>query len=72
VTFYGDYVKICEDFALNFGDKITGDVVYYDNAPSHISFFTREFLTENMTVVSHPPCIFSVFPIEAETERPQF
>jgi hypothetical protein len=24
VTFYGDCVKMCEDFAPNFGDKITG------------------------------------------------
>jgi hypothetical protein len=24
VTFYGDYVKMCEDFAPNFGDKIAG------------------------------------------------
>jgi hypothetical protein len=24
VTFYSDCVKMCEDFALNFGDKRTG------------------------------------------------
>jgi hypothetical protein len=24
VTFYGDCVKVCEDFAQNFGDKRTG------------------------------------------------
>jgi hypothetical protein len=31
-------------------------LLHHDNAPSHTSFFTREFLTKsNMTVVSHPP-----------------
>jgi hypothetical protein len=24
VTFYGDWAKMCEDFALNFGDKRAG------------------------------------------------
>jgi hypothetical protein len=49
---------MCEDFAPNFGVKSTGY-----NSPSHISFFTREFLAiNNMTVVPHPP-YFSLFPL---------
>jgi hypothetical protein len=55
VTFYGDFVKKCEDFVPNFGDKKNW-LLHHDNAPSHTSFFTREYLTKNnMTVVSQPP-----------------
>jgi hypothetical protein len=44
----------------------------HDNAPSHTSFFTREFLAKNnMTVVPRPP-YFSVSPIEDKTERQTF
>jgi hypothetical protein len=35
---YGDYVKKCEDFALNFGDK--NWLLLHDNASSHTSFFS--------------------------------
>jgi hypothetical protein len=34
-------------------------LLHLENAPSHTSFFAREFLTKNMTVVLHPP-YFSV------------
>jgi hypothetical protein len=47
VTFYGDYVKMCEDFAPfapNFDDK--NWLLHHDNAPFHSSFFTTEFLTK--------------------------
>jgi transposase len=45
-------------------------LLHHDNAPSHTSLFTREFLTtNNITVVPHPsyspdlaPCDFSLFP----------
>jgi hypothetical protein len=36
-------------------------LLHHHNAPSHTSFYTREFLTINMTVVAHPP-YFSLFP----------
>jgi hypothetical protein len=44
--------------------------MHHNNAPSHTSFFTREFFTKNnITVVPHPPCSpdlppcgFSLFP----------
>jgi hypothetical protein len=51
---YGDFVKMCEDFTLNFGDTRTGCRIM--TMQSHTSFFTREFLTKNnMTVVpTHP------------------
>jgi hypothetical protein len=39
-----------------------GWLLHHDNAPSHISFSIREFLTKtNMTVVHLPP-YFSLFP----------
>jgi hypothetical protein len=37
-------------------------LLHHGNAPSHTSFFTREFLTKNnMTVILHPPYFF-LFP----------
>jgi hypothetical protein len=52
--FYGDCMKICEELALNFGDKRTGCCV---TATHHqtLPFSPREFLTQNnMTVIPHP------------------
>jgi histone-lysine N-methyltransferase SETMAR len=44
-------------------------LLHHNNALSHTSFFTRKFLTKNMTVIPHPPyspdldpCDFSLFP----------
>jgi hypothetical protein len=66
VTFYSDYVKMCEDLAPNFGDK---KLLHHDNSPSHISFFTREFLTEKQHGCRPPATLlFSVSPIEDKTE----
>jgi hypothetical protein len=45
VTIYGECVKICQHITLNFGDE--NWLFHYDNALSHTSFFTREFLTSN-------------------------
>jgi hypothetical protein len=60
VTFYGDYLEVCEDFAPNFGDRTTGCCIM--TTQSHASFFPREFFTKNnMTVVPHPPYSF-LFP----------
>jgi hypothetical protein len=55
-------------------------LLHHNNAPSHTSFFTREFLTKNnMTGIPHPPyspdlapCNFSVSRIEDKTERSPF
>jgi hypothetical protein len=48
VTFYGDCMKMYEDFALNFVITTTNHLT--------ISFFTREFFTRsNMTVITLPP-----------------
>jgi hypothetical protein len=40
-------MKMCEDFAPNFGDK--NWMLHHDNAPSRTSLFTREFFTKNNT-----------------------
>jgi hypothetical protein len=62
---------MCEDFAPNFGDTKNW-LLHHDNAPSHISFFTRNFLTkDNVTIVPNPPH-FSVLVIEDKTERLPF
>jgi hypothetical protein len=76
MTFYGDCMKMCEDFALNFGEKRIGCCI----TKTHISFFTRNFLPKNnMIVVPDQPyspdfasCDFSVSPIEDKTRRPPF
>jgi hypothetical protein len=61
VTFYGNRVKMCEDFSANFGDKKNW-LLHHDNAPSHI--FTREFFflqkTRWLPLPTHP--YFSLFP----------
>jgi hypothetical protein len=58
-TFYGDWVKMCEDSAPNFGDKRTGCCI--TTTQSHTSFFAWEFLSKNnIIIVPHPP-YFSLF-----------
>jgi hypothetical protein len=57
VTFYGDRVKMCEDFAPNFRNKAVSS---RQRTTTH--FFTSNFFTRNnMAVVCHPP-YFSLFP----------
>jgi hypothetical protein len=71
VTFYGNCIKMCEDFAPNFGRQ-KDCLLRYDKAPSRTSFYTREFLTENnMAVVPYPHYFFSVIPIEVNTQSLQ-
>jgi hypothetical protein len=54
VTFYGDYMKMCKDFALKYGNKKLA--VRHDNTLSHTSFFTRKLLAKsNMTIFPHLP-----------------
>jgi hypothetical protein len=59
VTFYVDCVKMCQDFALIFGDK---QLVVASRQRSE--FFRKS----NMTVVPHSPYV-SVSQIESKTER---
>jgi hypothetical protein len=47
-------------------------LLYHDNAPSHTSFSTREFLAKNNMNVVPRPTDFSVSPIEDKAERPPF
>jgi hypothetical protein len=75
VTFYGDCVKMCEDFAQNFSVKRTSYCFKTTSIFSPGNLLKRK----NMTIPSHPdwpdlaPCnIFSVSPIEVESERPPF
>jgi hypothetical protein len=48
-------------------------LLHRKNAPSHISFYTAEFLTKNQhDYRPQPTLVFSVSPIEDKTERPPF
>jgi hypothetical protein len=49
--FYGNRVKMCEHFALNWQQN--NWLLHHGNALSHTSVFTREFLTKNN--MTHPP-----------------
>jgi hypothetical protein len=45
VTFNGDCMKLCKNFAPNVGEKKNW-LLHHNNASSHSYFFTSEFLTE--------------------------
>jgi hypothetical protein len=54
-------VKMCEDFAPNFDDKITGCCITTTHRLT-LPFSPGNFVTKNsMTVIPNPPC-FSLFP----------
>jgi hypothetical protein len=70
VTFYGDCVKMCEDFAPNFGDKGTAAVASRKRTVSHFLYPLANFDQNNMTVAPHPqpahspdlvPCDYFLF-----------
>jgi hypothetical protein len=66
--------KIKSMFIIFFDMKgVVFQKMHYDNAPSHTSFFTREFLTKNQRDCHPPPTLlFSVSLIEDKTQRPLF
>jgi hypothetical protein len=48
-------------------------LLHHNNAPSHNSFFTTEFLTgNNMTLVLNPHYFFLLPPIAGRSEMPPF
>jgi hypothetical protein len=52
VAFYGNWMKMCADLALNWRQK--NWLLHSDNAPPHTSFSTMAFLTKsNITVGPH-------------------
>jgi hypothetical protein len=70
VTFYGDYIKMCEDFPLNTGDKRTERCIMTMHHLT-INFYYEIFYQNNMAVIPHPtyspaltPCDFPVSLIE--------
>jgi hypothetical protein len=63
VIYYGDYMEMCEDVPQNFGNKTTGCCIMTMHFVT--SFFTREFLTRNVTALTCPiwhPATFHCFP----------
>jgi hypothetical protein len=54
VTFYGEWVKMCEDFVSNFSDKITGSFITITHHLT-LPFQQGIFRQNDMTVVpTHP------------------
>jgi hypothetical protein len=70
VTFYGDYVKICEDFAPNFGDKKLA-VASRQRTDSHF-LFHQGYSDEKQNDCRPPSTLLSVSQIENKTERLPF
>jgi hypothetical protein len=59
--FYGDCLKMSEDFAPNFGDKR----IHHENPLFHTSFFNQEILDQKQHDCCPPPTLlFSASSIE--------
>jgi hypothetical protein len=66
VTFYGDCLKICEDFSPSFGDKRTGCCI------SRFLFHQGIFDEKQHDCRPLSAILVSVSSIEDKTERPYF
>jgi hypothetical protein len=69
MTFYGDCVKMCEDFAPNFGEKTGCCITRMHRLTLSFSRGIFSYTKNNVTVVPHPPyspdlalCDFYLFP----------
>jgi hypothetical protein len=72
VTFYGDCLKICEDFAPNFGDKSAGCCIKTTHRIA-LPFLPGLFFNQKQYGFLTPPILhFYVSPIEDEAERSPF
>jgi hypothetical protein len=61
---------MCEDFASNSGDEL---LLHHDNAPSHTSFFTRDYFYQKQHDNRPPPNILlSVSQIKNKLKGRQF
>jgi hypothetical protein len=70
VTFFGDFVKICEDFSPNFGNKISSFCI---TTMHSLTFgFSPENFWPKQNVCRPHASYFSVSPIEDKTEKPPF
>jgi hypothetical protein len=68
VMFYGNCMKMCEDFTPKFGDKRTG---CYITTMWHLHLLSYQgiFLPKQLDYCPPPTLLFFVCPIEDETER---
>jgi hypothetical protein len=70
VTFYGDCMNMCEDFAPNFGDKKTGCCIMTMHC--HTLLFSPGIFDQNQHDCRSPLTILFCFPTEDKTERLRF
>jgi hypothetical protein len=64
-------MKICVDFAPNFGDMMNW-LLHHDNTPSHASFSPENFRQKQHDSRPQPTTLFSVSPVEGEMEGCHF
>jgi hypothetical protein len=69
--FYANCVKMCEDLALNFGDKELA-VASCQRTISHIIFCQGIFYQKQHDCHPLPTLLFTISPIEDESERLPF
>jgi hypothetical protein len=68
--FYGECVKMCEDFFPNFGNETTA---YFITTTHRLIFFTPENFYQKQHDCGSPTALpFSAFPIEDKTEDRHF
>jgi hypothetical protein len=71
--FYDDYMKMCEHFAPDFGDKRTGCCITTTHRPTHTSSLPGIFFYQKQHDYLPPTTtLFSVSSIEDKIERPPF
>jgi hypothetical protein len=75
-AYYYDVLRQLHENVQTFRPKIFRQknwLLHHDNAPSHTTFFTKEFLSKNnITAVFHTPCFFLFPQVKIKLKGRQF